>query len=617
MSKQKENSNQVFQNKNLKETEMSEEKETSRRLSRREFAKGVAVGAVGMTAAGALVGCGQEAAPAATAVPVETIKEVKPWLPEKWDFEADVVVIGDGFAGQATAIEADNAGAKVIVLEKASEDDAGGNSRVCGQGFLSPPQRIWDDYFIYLKMATTGLGFPISPDEAECDDHIRKVYLEESSKNVEWFESMGANVLAASETGFPKGSWIPFYPHFPGADALAEEEQFYLLGLGNGANWHFLQDEIKSRNGIQMFFETPAKKLVQNPVTKEVLGVVADRGGDEIYIKAKRATCVCAGGWEYNQQMVRDFQGIPVNYSLGSPYNEGETIKMSWEAGADLRNMSVRAAPTGFTAGIKPPYKGAIPLSSPSGVAGVPGAEGSEPGALIMVGANNKRWHNEFRSEVKGLAKKEVAMKEGTYPGTGQIVENGVYVRDKYPMPMHMIFDEATRLAGPLFGYMGMGWASQVEGYKPSSDNSEELEMGWIVKADTMSELASKIGRGNPDPLWGQVPLEETIERWNQFCANGEDLDYGRTVGLVPFTEGPFYAVEMFPMCLNTQGGMKRNTNSQVVDVRGKVIPRLYSAGENGDIWTWVYQCMSNVGGGCYAYGRIAGRNAAAETPWE
>jgi hypothetical protein len=53
------------------------------------------------------------------------------------------------------------------------------------------------------------------------------------------------------------------------------------------------------------------------------------------------------------------------------------------------------------------------------------------------------------------------------------------------------------------------------------------------------------------------------------------------------------------------------------LDIEGEVIPRLYSAGENGDIWTWVYQCMSNVGGGCYGYGRVAGENAAAEEPWD
>jgi len=179
-------------------------------------------------------------------------------------------------------------------------------------------------------------------------------------------------------------------------------------------------------------------------------------------------------------------------------------------------------------------------------------------------------------------------------------------------MPMHIILDEKARLSGPLFGGMAwMGWVRVVEGYKPSIDNSAELKLGWMFKADTIRELATKVGRA-PDAL------EETVNRWNQFCANGKDLDFGRTANLTPIKDPPFYAIRCFPACLNTQGGMRRNTKSQVLDIEGKPIPRLYAAGENGDIiWAWVYQCMSNVGGASYGYGRVAGKNAAAEQPWE
>jgi len=577
---------------------MSSVEKEQKRISRREFVKGAAA----VAGAGVLAGCTKETpAPttAPTAAPVAASTGAQecpsPWLPEKWDYEVDVVVVGAGFAAQASAIEAHDAGASVLMLEKAPEEYQGGNSRVCGQGFLCPSPAIWDDYFEYLKAATAGLGFPVS------EEHLR-FYIEEGAKNIEWFEGMGAEVVTSVDLGRPLGVWIPFYPHFPGADALATEPGYYKVGgeyLGASSNWRFLEDQISQREGIRKVFETPAKRLVQDPVTREILGVVAESGGKEVYAKAKRAVCVCAGGWEYNQEMVRDFQGIPVNYSLGSPYNTGETIKMCWEAGADLRNMSVIAAPTGLAAGIFPEYQGTIGVS-----------ETPKEGGIITVGANNKRWRDEYRVIPRGIENKEKAGVEGSHTGTGQIVENGVYVRDKHPMPMHIIFNEATRLSGPLFGWVKtMGWACVVEGYDPSADNSAELEMGWYVKADTVRELATKIGR-DPDAL------EETVNRWNESCAAGEDLEWGRTTNLTPIEGGPVYAVQCFPMCLNTQGGMKRNTKSQVLDRWGKPIPRLYSAGENGDIWTWVYQCMSNVGGGCYGYGRVAGQNAAAEEPW-
>src|SRR5687768_3820904 len=60
----------------------------------------------------------------------------QPWLPEKWDREADVVVVGFGGAGAAAAITAHDLGAKVLMLEKAPEGEEGGNTRIAGQGYL-------------------------------------------------------------------------------------------------------------------------------------------------------------------------------------------------------------------------------------------------------------------------------------------------------------------------------------------------------------------------------------------------------------------------------------------------------------------------------------------------
>ena len=60
-----------------------------------------------------------------------------PWLPPRWDAEADVVVVGFGAAGAATAITAQSLGAQVILLEKAPRGQEGGNTRVAGQGYLN------------------------------------------------------------------------------------------------------------------------------------------------------------------------------------------------------------------------------------------------------------------------------------------------------------------------------------------------------------------------------------------------------------------------------------------------------------------------------------------------
>jgi predicted oxidoreductase len=84
---------------------------------------------------------------------------------------------------------------------------------------------------------------------------------------------------------------------------------------------------------------------------------------------------------------------------------------------------------------------------------------------------------------------------------------------------------------------------------------------------------------------------------------------------LEPIAEGPFYAVALSPSMLNTQGGPRRNEKGQIVLPNGKPIPRLYSAGELGSIYSHLYQGTGNIGE-CLAFGRVSGRYAAAETPW-
>jgi len=147
-----------------------------------------------------------------------------------------------------------------------------------------------------------------------------------------------------------------------------------------------------------------------------------------------------------------------------------------------------------------------------------------------------------------------------------------------------------------------------VERYDWSDDNGAELAKGWIKQAETLRALAQIMGL--PPAV-----LEETIIRWNAHCHVGADADFGRTKMLSPIQKAPFYAVELSPSMLNTQGGPRRNARSQVVRPDGSPIPRLYSAGELGSIYSYLYQGTGNIGE-CLAFGRIAGRNGAAEQLW-
>jgi predicted oxidoreductase len=144
--------------------------------------------------------------------------------------------------------------------------------------------------------------------------------------------------------------------------------------------------------------------------------------------------------------------------------------------------------------------------------------------------------------------------------------------------------------------------------YTWSLDNSVEIEKGWIQKGKDVAGLASKIAT---DPK----VLEETVSRFNRFCQAGKDEDFGRAREDLRVLEPPLYAMQLWPALINTQGGPRRDKEARVLDPDGKAIARLYAAGELGSIWGFLYQGACNIGESL-VFGRIAGKNAAAENPW-
>jgi predicted oxidoreductase len=111
--------------------------------------------------------------------------------------------------------------------------------------------------------------------------------------------------------------------------------------------------------------------------------------------------------------------------------------------------------------------------------------------------------------------------------------------------------------------------------------------------------------------------LKGEVVRFNSAKEKGKDDDFNRPVAsIAPLDTPPFYAVPLWPGLNNTFGGPRRNGKAQIVNVFGKPIPRLYSAGELGSIFVQYPQGGANVGE-CIAFGRIAGASAAAEKPWK
>ena len=485
-------------------------------------------------------------------------------VPSNWDTEAEVVIVGFGGAGAAASITASDLGAKVIILEKAPQGRHGGNTKVAAQGYLNPDS---------IEGAVAYLTAMCGPYEVPED--MVQVWAEEVCQNNDWITSIGGD---PQEHQFQVGIE---YPELPGSDTVHKFHNGDILGYSE--TWKFFDKAVQERP-IEILYETPGKELIQNDITKEIIGVKAIRDGKPYYVKATKGVILTCGGFENNQEMIRNYlPGIPYCYTNGSPYNEGDGITMAMTVGAELWHMNNFAGPSFALKVDEFPTSFSMQALHFSK---------ETPGGMIVIGSNGGRfWDEKYKTH------------------HGKVKNNGVWAPLTAPCPLYMIFDHTLLTSGPLYDKTpSHGWNQMVDQYDWSDSNEAELAKGWIKKADTIEDLADQI---NHDP----AVLQDTINKWNYSCELGEDIEYGRKLMLNPLVTAPFYAVELSPAMLNTQGGPRRNTKAQIIRPDGSPIPRLYSSGELGSMYSYLYQGTGNIGE-CFAFGRIAARNAVADSPW-
>jgi succinate dehydrogenase/fumarate reductase flavoprotein subunit len=469
-----------------------------------------------------------------------------------------VIVLGTGFAGLATAIAAADAGAKVLVLEKMSQAEEGGNSKVSGNMWWTPTSA--SDAVTYIKALCMGLT----------DDTCIQALAQEMSTLNTYLATLGISASAL-------GVFQPEYPELSGSSTV----RTWSNG-SSGTLWQVLRNAVTSRK-IEVLYQTPAVDLIQDPSTREIKGIVASSGGNRVNIKCKRGLVMACGGFEFDYDMQAQYlAGWPV-FGHGSPGNTGDGIKMGLKAGAALWHMNNALAHVGcFVPTPTDPTSIPIPLSINS--------------FCILVDKFGSRFMNEQRTERHGFGHKEYLF---FFDGLKQVFSR---------LPCYAVFDEAGRVARKLQGGLA-GWFGNHSTYTWSNDNSAEVTSGWIKKGQTLEALATAIGAD-------AATLSATITRYNGFCTAGKDDDFGRPASaLKALSTAPYYALPVHPLMYNTQGGPRRNAKCQVVTPSGDPIPRLYSAGELGSFWGWMYNGGGNASEAVIT-GRVAGTNAAEQGPW-
>ena len=497
-----------------------------------------------------------------------------------WDKEVDVVVVGFGLAGAATCVEiADIApDSPVLLLEKMDEAQSGGNSIASGQTILT----VWPDDIELFRDYLWEMGKPNNIPRDWFD-----WWTQEMVNQSDWIEQVAKSVGYWYRPN-KYGSVTMEFPEFPGASYRARGD--CLVTYPNtvsqpGGSYKAFRDVVKQLKNVEIMYETPAIALIQDADTKEVYGVTAqNKDGSTFNVRANKGVVLACGGYENNLEMQRDFHGMDVVYTAGTPGNTGDGIKMLMEAGAKIWHMKNFTQSGGIWIGVKvPDYESTFERNF-----------FYKNGGWLEVDATGNRFYNESKKWHKQHMK---------------INENGHWIdmATYRALPIHWICDQKT-FENDTVVTTWMAWPISPMNYEWSADNSVELEKGWIIKADTIEELAEKIGR---DP----ATLRATVDRYNEMCANGVDEDFGRDIEtMAPIEEGPFYSVELTPCVVATTGGAVRNPKSQVLDWNENVIPHLYTAGELGSYVSNLYQNGTFLNE-CISSGRAAAQDIYGVEP--
>lgn len=488
--------------------------------------------------------------------------------------ETDVVVVGAGNAALVAALAAYDAGAKVIVLEAAAEEERGGNSRFSGGIFrtahdgldsLRPllhesNERIIDKVAVgayprerYLdEWLTTSAGRPPTK--------LVEQVIDRSYETVAWMHEHGVEWELTANKLFDLDKLDRVYDLPPGGAIRAKGE-----GIG------LVQQlfEAVERAGIEVWYSSPAAGLVTRGRTVDGVSVRREDRYDEV----RGSVVLACGGFEANPEMRLRYlgPGWDLVKVRGSRFNMGTMLTQSLHAGAQ---------PAGHWGGCH---------ASPQDAAHPP------VGDLRMT---DKLSRYSFPYSVLVNRRGERFVDEGEDEVWLTYAKTGSAILAQPQSVAYQVFDQKTaHLLEPRY----------QTGTPVLADSVEELAGRLDVPARTLADTlagfncAVAADAGNrfdplkPDGVAAEPDGQPRKSNWAQTVQEPPYVAYPVTCGIT-----------------FTYGGLKIDTDARVLDTEGRPMPGLYATGEiAGDFFYHNYAAGSGLVRGA-VFGRIAGERAAA-----
>lgn len=499
--------------------------------------------------------------------------------------ECDVLVIGAGLGGCCASIAAIEEGANVITIDKCPEGSvigrgvhiAGFHTKVqeglVAQGLMEEPD--------YRQVIRRWIHWA----QGRVKEPLLWEFARKSGDSFDWLYDIAVNngLEALLWDGYYKGPEYTEYPvtHiFYLADKYEETVDFTFYGeedvFGNAALMPKLYEHIANIGG-EIRWDQKSEQLLRDgdgPVT----GLIAANEDGEYTQYNAKSVIIATGDYAADQDMLNYYSPM-VAYAMDARWympgniDTGDLHKQAIWAGAAMQKSE--------------PHAAVMHLDF-----------GAASYGFLHVNWEGKRFKNEdVNTQSKSVTKALQTHKEA------------YCIYDS-----HGLEQVKEQMDGRHGGGLQWGQLTQPVGGEYNLEAQKrvlegELESGLTVQADTVEELAEKIG----------VPAENlvaAVDRYNELVDMGEDVDYGKRIEVMgKVIEPPFYAGKLSADLLTMCGGLRTNLQTQVLNAEDQPIEGLYicgsAAGEffgGGDYPTYV----PGIGHGrCVTFGRIAGINAA------
>ena len=495
----------------------------------------------------------------------------------KFDAEVDVIVVGSGVAGFATALFSSWRGNKVLVLEKASR--LGGTTRKAAFWYWVPNN---------AAMRAAGTEDP----KKDCIAYMARlsrpeVYNPDAPRfgvpawEYSQYEAIYENASTATELLSKKGAleyrhcdFVPDYwaelpeDKAPKGRVLLPREARETMSDGGEVAIRTMSAAAK-RDGVDIRTSHRAQRLIRNSAG-DIIGVEADTAKGKKRFFARKAVVFCTGGFTHDVELRKNYLAAPVFGGCAARGNEGDFIYIAGAVSAQLRNMN---------------YAWMCPIVFEKAMARDPELIGTfSPSGDLMIYVNKEG--------------RRVANEKLAYNEMAQVFFEWDGARAEYPnLLLFAIWDQRSQehSASDEYGRFIV----------PPGTNDAHVMKGMTLAAlgnaiaERLERYKAVTGGLALSPDFGKN-LAVTIQRFNGFATGGRDLDFKRgerqvellfngsvapspsapNPTMFPISDqGPYYAALLTGGNLDTKGGPKTNVAGQVVDDQDKPIAGLYGVG--------------------------------------